>query len=85
MEVTWHPTDKHVYGAIYREHFEEFGVFESYTAPEGNAAHGVCYPRIETAWGFKGSETALIKSIGTKQSVEQKNYDYEYFIAIVTE
>lgn len=85
MEIKWYPTDKHVYGAIYREHYEEFSVFESFTAPEGSPEFGVMLPRIETSWGFKNSETPIIKSIATKESVDQKEYDYEYFIAIIVD
>ena len=36
---------------------------------------------IETVWGFDGADDGIIKSVGRKESKEQKEYDYEYFIA----
>lgn len=81
--VTWIKTDKHVYGAIYREHYEDFSVFGTCTAPEGNPQLGISLPYILTEWGFKNADEPLIKSIATKKSFKQKDYDYEYFIALV--
>ena len=82
MSVIWRKTDKHIYGAIYREHWEELGVFGSCTAPEGDPRLGLASPYILTEWGFKGADDPIIKSIGTKEDRNQKEYDYEYFIAV---
>lgn len=74
-------TDKHVYGAIYREHCEALTVFGSCTAPDGDPRLGIVNPYILTEWGFKGSDDPVIRSIATKEDRHQKEYDYEYFIA----
>ena len=80
--ITWKQTDKHVYGAIYREHRLDMSVFGSCTCPEGDPRLGFNLPYILTEWGFKDADEPIIKVIVTKQSLEQKEYDYEYFIAI---
>ena len=82
--MKWIPTNKHVYGAIYREHYEDFAVFGSMTAPEGDLSLGYPNPRIVTEWGFKDADEPIIRSAGTKNSLDQKEYDYEYWIASYT-
>ena len=81
MSIKWIPTDKHVYIAIYREHYKGLVVFGSCSAPEGNPTLGLMNPYMLTEWGFKGSDEPIIKSIGKKESILQKDYKYEYFIA----
>lgn len=81
--VQWLQTDKHVYGAIYREHYHELQVFGTCTAPEGNPMLGIALPYILTEWGFSRSDTPLIRSIATKDSMEQNEYDYKYYIACI--
>ena len=83
MSVHWIKTDKHVYGAIYREHYKEFGVFGSCTAPDGDSSLCITLPYILTEWGFKGADEPIIRSVGKKPNLDQKEYDYEYFIALV--
>jgi len=82
MKWKWKKTDKHVCGTIYREHCEDFSVFESCTCPEGNPQLGVMNPYILTSWGFKGSDAPLIKCEQRKDSRHQETWDNEYFIAI---
>ena len=81
MPVRWIKTNQHVYGTIYREHHKEFSVLGSCTAPDGNPQLGLSDPYILTEWGFKGADEPIIKSILTKESRAQKEYDCEYFIA----
>ena len=83
MTVKWIKTDKHVYGAIYREHYEQLKVFGSCTCPEGNSSLGIMNPYILTEWGLDGASEPIIKSIATKEDFKQKDYDWEYFIASV--
>lgn len=85
LDVTWIKTDKHVYGAIYREHCESLAVFGTCTAPEGDQLLGISLPFMLTEWGFRGSDAPIIKSEARKDSMDQKEYDYEYFIASVKE
>lgn len=82
MPVKWIPTDKHVYGAIYREHHKELQVFGTCTAPEGNPRLGISKPYIMTEWGFRDADEPIIKSEARKDSFHQEEYDYKYFIAV---
>ena len=75
--VVWIPTSKDVYGAIFREHTTRLTVFSGFTRMEDHS------PRMETEWGFRIADEPLIKSVATKKAVEQKEWDYEYFIALV--
>ena len=83
MSVIWIKTDKHVYGAIYREHYENLKPFTTCTCPEGDISLGKPNPYILTEWGLDGADESIIKSVGTKESQHQKYYDYQYFIALV--
>ena len=81
MSVIWITTNQHVYHAIYREHYERLAVFASCTCPNGDSRLGHLRPYIMTAWGFEGADEPIIKSVARKKTFEQKEYDYEYFIA----
>ena len=83
MSVKWVKTDKHVYGAIYREHHGQLKVFGTCTCPEGDLRLGIMNPYILTEWGLDGADEAIIRSIATKKTLKQKDYDYDYFIALV--
>lgn len=83
MSVRWVETDKHVYGAIYREHYENLKPFATCTCPDGDISLGKPNPYILTEWGLIGADEPVIKSVGTKESRDQKDYDYRYFIAQV--
>ena len=83
MAVRWIQTDKHVYGAIYREHREEFCVFGSCTCPDGDMELGRVNPYILTEWGFKEATEPLIKCEQSKGSVHEKEWQFKYFIASV--
>lgn len=85
MSIVWKKTDKHVYGAIYREHHNDLQPFGTCSAPDGNMALGLPTPYMLTEWGFKDAAEPIIKSIGQKDSLEQRDYDYEYFIAVYQE
>lgn len=76
LSVTWLPTDKHVYGAIYREHAEQLSVFGTRTEMEGSEAHDGKY--ILTEWGFKDADAPLIRSIND-------NDTWTFWIALVRE
>lgn len=85
MSVKWIKTDKHVYGAIYREHYKQLKAFGTCTCPEGDPRLGKMNPYILTEWGFDGADDPIIKSIGEKETFEQKDYDYQYYIALTTQ
>lgn len=82
MSVKWVKTDKHVYSAIYTEHFKEMSVYGTCTAPDGDSSLGINNPYILTEWGFKTADEPIIRSIATKKDRHQKEYDYEFFIAV---
>ena len=82
VKVVWVPTDKHVYGAIYREHAKDLTVFASHTCIGGCMFDSE--PRILTEWGFKDADTPLIKSecIGDRS---QDNGRWSFWIASVVQ
>lgn len=82
MGVKWVKTDKHVYGAIYREHGGNFQVFGTCTEPDGHPNIRNGKPFMLTEWGFKNADDPIIKSEASKKSVDQKDFDYEFFIAV---
>ena len=57
----WIKTDKHVFGVIYNEHIEEFGVYSSFSNPCPSELS--MQRQMVTEWGFKDSNRPLIKSI----------------------
>jgi hypothetical protein len=72
----WEPTDKHVYGAIYREHNWQLVTFASFTNMEPSELGS---PEILTEWGFKGASAPLIKyqlrwEHGRREDTEQAHY-----------
>lgn len=77
IEVRWMPTSVHVYNAIYVEHGDDLTVFASRTEC---AEHDDDEQHIETHWGFRGADAALIKNVrrGTR-----KQPDTTYYIAMV--
>lgn len=74
-DVRWVQTDKHVYGAIYREHQKDLGVFGAYSNPTGTCHLGHGYPEMLTEWGFKGADYPLIKH-------HDKNGEHLYYLAV---
>lgn len=83
MPVKWKSTDKHVYGAIYREHYKDLRTFATCTAPDGNPQLSITTPYVMTEWGFKGADEPIIRIESHKKNVKQKDYDNEYFLAVV--
>lgn len=81
MNVTWIKTTWEVYGSIYKQHHEDLVVFSSFTNPYGDFQGGGGRPEIYTVWGFRNSDHPLIRSIGTKEDIEQKDFEWKYFIA----
>lgn len=82
IQTFWIKTDKHVFGAIFREHKKELQVYGSCSAPNGDIRLGYENPYLMTEYGFKSGNTPLIKIIETKEFIEQKDWDSKYFIAV---
>ena len=57
----WIKTDKHVYGAIYREHGNDFQVFGAFTNMQPSELS--YQPEIMTEWGFKNANRPMIKLV----------------------
>lgn len=73
----WIKTDKHVYGAIYREHKDSLQVFGSFSNP--TPSHLSMQPQMLTEWGFKDADYPLIKSVikwedGDRENTEEVDY-----------
>ncbi len=83
MAVRWIKTDKHVFGAIYREHCDSFSVFSGCTVMDKDYELGTMHPYMLTEWGFKSADEPLIRSVARKRDADQKEWDYEHFIAHV--
>jgi len=59
--MNWIKTDKHVYGAIFREHKDNLTVFSSFSNPYPSELQ--YDPEMLTEWGFKNANRPLIKSV----------------------
>lgn len=79
MSVEWVDTNKHVYWAIYNEHYKQLKVFATCTDPEGGY---LGTPFILTEWGFRWADEPFIRCEGRKVYKEQE-FTYNYFIASV--
>lgn len=77
IEVTWVPTNIHVYQAIYTEHHDALAPFGTRTEV---ATHDDGYEHVMTEWGFRGADAPIIKSVRTGQ---RKAPEFSYFIANV--
>jgi hypothetical protein len=82
LKQKWQKTDKHVFHTIFREHHKDMSVFASCTCPDGDLILGYRNPYIMTQWGFSNANVPIIKSVATKESIHQEEYDYEYSIAV---
>lgn len=85
LDNQWVKTSRDVYLKIYTEHKKDLVVFSQLTAVEGDPRLGLSKPYLMTEWGFSWSKIPLIKSEGTKESVEQKEWDMTYGLIIQTE
>jgi hypothetical protein len=77
----WKKTTPEVYFSIYNQHKNDFGVFGTCTCPEGEPRFGKTNPYIYTEWGFKDADEPIIMCERTKESVDQKEWDDEFFLA----
>jgi hypothetical protein len=66
----WIETDKHVYGAIYREHCKDLQPFG--TISDLSGAYG--RPLMMTEWGFKNADFPIMKIEQFKDKEETKFY-----------
>lgn len=78
----WVKTDKHVVGAIIREHIDDLQPYGCCTCPDGDPSLGHENPYIYTEWGFNNGNKPLLRIIQTKENREQKDYDYRYDLFI---
>lgn len=69
-------TTKEVFYAIYDKHKDSFGVFSTISRPDGGYFG---QPEMMTEWGFKNSDTPIIKSVAEKDNPEDE-WKWEYYI-----
>ena len=83
MEWRKIPTDKHVYGTIYREHHRDLIVFSTMTDLDGQFTSR---PTILTEWGFKGLDYPIIGSETTYDSLDENknriNEQTKYWLCV---
>lgn len=84
-EIYWVKTAEEVFFAILLQHKNKMGVFGTCTCPDGDMRFGYANPYIMTEWGFEKSDFPLIKEIRTKKSLEQENWDFEYYLSFLRE
>ena len=77
----WIETSREVYAVIWARHQKDLAPFSSYTDSTGDGTHfSNGKPEIMTEWGFRNSESPLIKIVQTKKDKDQKEWDSEFFI-----
>lgn len=78
--MKWIETTKEAYSAISMHHRDELTVFGSFSNPEESSRFGK--PEMMTEWGFKNSDFPIIKSVATKESDDQKEWDWKFYVAV---
>jgi hypothetical protein len=82
----WIETSLEVYAVIKAKHSKDMCVHSSFTDSTGNGHHfSTGRPTIETEWGFKDTETPLLRIVQTKESEEQKEWDTQVLIYCANE
>ncbi len=78
MRTVFAETTKEVFYAIYDEHKERLGVFGTVSRPDGGYYGS---PEMMTEWGFKTSDTPIIKSVAQKNNPEDE-WSWKFYIII---
>jgi len=74
-------TNAAVYSEIYATHRTELTVHESFTDIDGVRHEvGNYKPMVDTRWGFKDADYPLIVSIGSKNDMHDKEWEYKYYL-----
>lgn len=76
-DTKWIKTDKHVYGALWREHHAELGVYSSFSNPEPSELSS--QPQMETTWSFKNSNVPLMRSRTEWEDGKRKETEMIHF------
>jgi hypothetical protein len=76
-EGRWIQTDKHVFGAIFREHKNDLVSFAGFSNPSPSDLSET--PQMMTEWGFRGADFPLIKletkwEHGRREATESSRY-----------
>jgi hypothetical protein len=77
----WIKTNERVCVEIRKQHNDKLVVHASYTDVDGTSygwSNGI--PEIMTEWGFEKAKNPLYKVLMTKESREDKDWQYEYFL-----
>lgn len=77
----WLETSAEVYAVIMAKHRKDFSVHSSFSDPDGFCNDfSAGKPEMVTEWGFKSSETPLLKIVQSKKDKDQKEWDSNFFI-----
>jgi len=79
----WKETSQEVYAVIFARHKKDLSPHSSFTDMTGTGYHfSTGRPEIMTEWGFRDSETPLLKILQTKESEEEKEWNNQFFIFV---
>jgi len=82
----WAKTSAEVYAVIHARHSKEMCIHSSFTDSTGNGYEfSTGKPTIDTEYGFKDSDEPLVRIEARKETEDQKQWDYSYFIYYSTE
>jgi len=77
----WIETSNEVYAVIFAKHRKDLQVFSSFTDMTGYGYEfSTGKPEVLTEWGFKNSETPLLKIRQTKEYESATEWNAEFFI-----
>jgi len=77
----WLETSAEVYAVIFARHKKDLSPHSSFTDMDGNGYHySSGKPEIMTEWGFRDSDSPLLKIVQSKENKEQKEWDAQFFI-----
>jgi len=79
----WKQTSAEVYAVIWARHKSDLTVFATFTDSTGDGYEfSTGRPEVLTEWGFKDSETPLIKIIQKKNHKLDKEWNVEFYIFV---
>ena len=77
----WKETSAEVYAVIWARHRKELSAFASFTDMSGQGYEfSTGKPEVLTEWGFKDSESPILKIVQRKECESDKEWENEYFI-----
>ena len=79
----WKETSAEVYAVIWARHRKDLSAFASFTDMSGQGYEfSTGHPEVLTEWGFKDSESPILKIVQRKEYESDKEWNVEYFIYV---